>query len=180
MEVDVASLLADIVIVDAEAAGKTLDELDLPNRYGCFATALTRAAIDLPLNPNLPLQRGDRLSVVGEDGNLNRLAKAIGFVEQELETTDLATFAFGMIVGTLLGLLTLAFGNLSVGLGSAGGLLIIGIVIGYLGSVMPTFCRVPAAARYVLMELGLMFYSWPRSGSTPAAECLMPCFRWDR
>jgi len=158
MEVDVASLLAEIVIVDAEAAGKTLDELDLPNRYGCFATALTRAAIDLPLNPNLPLQRGDRLSVVGEDGNLNRLAKAIGFVEQELETTDLATFAFGMIVGTLLGLVTVAFGSLSVGLGSAGGLLIIGIVIGYLGSVMPTFGRVPAAARYVLMELGLMLF----------------------
>jgi putative transport protein len=44
------------------------------------------------------------------------------------------------------------------GLGTAGGLLIIGIIIGYLGSVMPTFGQVPAAARYVLMELGLMLF----------------------
>jgi len=138
----------EVVVVDAEAVGKTLDELDLPNHYGCFATGLTRAAIDLPLTTNLPLQKGDRLSVVGEDGNLNCLAKAIGFVERELETTDLAIFALGMIVGTLLGLITVALGNLSVGLGSAGGLLIVGIVIGYLSSVNPTFGRVPAAARY--------------------------------
>jgi len=38
------------------------------------------------------------------------------------------------------------------------GLLVVGIVIGYLGSVMPTFGQVPAAARYVLMDLGLMLF----------------------
>jgi len=74
--------------------------------------------------------------------------------EQDLEKTDLATFAFGMIAGTLLGLVTLALGNVSIGLGTARGLLI----IGYLGSVMPTFGRVPAPARFVLMELGLMLF----------------------
>jgi putative transport protein len=72
--------------------------------------------------------------------------------------TDLATFAFGMIAGTLLGLVTLRMGEVSIGLGTAGGLLVVGILIGYLGSVMPTFGRVPAAARYVLMELGLMLF----------------------
>lgn len=63
-----------------------------------------------------------------------------------------------MIAGTLLGLVTIRLGELSIGLGTAGGLLIIGIIIGYLGSVMPTFGRVPAAARYVLLELGLMLF----------------------
>lgn len=42
--------------------------------------------------------------------------------------------------------------------GTAGGLLVIGIVIGYLSSLSPTFGRVPAAARYILMELGLMMF----------------------
>ena len=63
-----------------------------------------------------------------------------------------------MIGGILLGLVTIGLGELSVGLGTAGGLMIAGIVIGYLGSVMPTFGRVPAAARYVIMELGLMLF----------------------
>jgi putative transport protein len=148
----------EIVVTDIKVVGKTLKDLDMPNAYGCFATALTRASIDLPMDSGLPLQKGDRLEVVGEKDNLQRLAKAIGFVEQDLEETDLVTFAFGMIAGTLIGLVSLQFGGVSIGLGTAGGLLVVGIIIGYLGSVMPTFGRVPAAARYVLMELGLMLF----------------------
>jgi putative transport protein len=148
----------EIIVSDPKVIGRTLKDKDMPNIYGCFATGLTRASIDLPIDSALPLQKGDRLEVVGERENLQRLAEAIGFVEQELEKTDLATFAFGMIAGTLLGLVTLALGNVSIGLGTAGGLLIIGIIIGHLGSVMPTFGRVPAPARFVLMELGLMLF----------------------
>ncbi len=148
----------EIVVTDVKVVGKTLKDLDMPKAYGCFATGLTRASIDLPLDPALPLQKGDRLAVVGERDNLQRLAEAIGFVEQDLEKTDLATFAFGMIAGTLLGLVTLRLGEVSIGLGTAGGLLVVGILIGYLGSLMPTFGRVPAAARYVLMELGLTLF----------------------
>jgi len=110
------------------------------------------------LDTGLRLEKGDRLEIVGEKENLQRLAEAVGFIEQDIDKTDLATFAFGIIAGTLLGLVTLALGDISIGLGTAGGLLIIGIIIGYLGSVMPTFGRVPAAARYVLMELGLMLF----------------------
>ena len=110
------------------------------------------------MDTGLRLEKGDRLEIVGEKENLQRLAEAVGFIEQDIDKTDLATFAFGIIAGTLLGLVTLALGDISIGLGTAGGLLIIGIIIGYLGSVMPTFGRVPAAARYVLMELGLMLF----------------------
>jgi putative transport protein len=148
----------EIIVSNAKVVGKTLKDLDMPSRYGCFATALTRASIELPLDSALPLEKGDRLEVVGEKDNLHHLAEVIGFVEQELEKTDLATFAFGMIAGTLLGLVTLAIGDITIGLGTAGGMLAIGILIGYLGSVIPTFGRVPAPARYVLMELGLMLF----------------------
>jgi putative transport protein len=148
----------DIIVTNVKVVGKTLEELDMPNAYGCFATGLTRVSIDLPMDSALPLEKGDRLEVVGEKDNLQRLAEAIGFVEQDLEKTDLATFALGMIAGTLLGVVTLRLGEVSIGLGAAGGLLIVGIIIGYVGSVMPTFGRVPAAARYVFMELGLMLF----------------------
>jgi putative transport protein len=148
----------EIIVVKPAVVGKTLGAMDMPNQYGCFATGLTRASIDLPVDTGLRLEKGDRLDVVGEKENLQRLAKDVGFIEQDVDKTDLATFAFGMIAGTLLGLVTLAVGEISIGLGTAGGLLIIGIIIGYLGSVMPTFGRVPAAARYVLMELGLMLF----------------------
>ncbi len=65
-------------------------------------------------------------------------------IEKEVEKADLTPFASGMIAGTMLGLATVALGNLSIGLGTAGGLLIVGISIGWLGSIMPTFGRLPA------------------------------------
>ena len=148
----------EIILTDSKSVGKTLDELDLPDHYGCYATGLTRASIELPLDTPLPLQKGDRLQLIGEAGNLKQLASDLGYIEKDLEKTDLTTFAFGLIAGTMLGLVTVALGNISIGLGTAGGLLIVGIIIGWLGSVMPTFGRVPGPARYVLMELGLMLF----------------------
>lgn len=148
----------EIIVTNSRIVGTTLRDLNMPGEYGCFTAALTRSSIDLPVDSALPLQKGDRLDVIGEDRNLHRLADAIGYVEKDLEETDLATFAFGMVGGTLLGLVMISLGEISVGLGTAGGLMIAGIVIGYLGSVMPTFGRVPAPARYVIKELGLMLF----------------------
>ncbi len=58
----------------------------------------------------------------------------------------------------LLGLVLVKIGGVSIGLGSAGGLLLAGILIGFLRSMHPTFGRLPAPARYLLMELGLVLF----------------------
>ena len=68
------------------------------------------------------------------------------------------TFAFGIVLGLLIGLISLKIGNITIGIGTAGGLLLSGIVFGYLRASYPTFGRVPPAARYILMELGLMLF----------------------
>ena len=45
-----------------------------------------------------------------------------------------------------------------IGLGSAGGLLAVGVTVGYLRSLFPVFGRVPQAARWVFTELGLLLF----------------------
>jgi putative transport protein len=55
-------------------------------------------------------------------------------------------------------LLAVSIGQLSIGLGSAGGLLTSGLIIGYLRSIYPTFGRLPSAARWILMEFGLLLF----------------------
>ena len=87
-----------------------------------------------------------------------KLAEKVGHIEEEVEEIDLISFSFGIVFGILLGMVMLKFGNISIGLGSAGGLLIMGILIGFFSSIRPTFGRVPAAARYILMEMGLMLF----------------------
>jgi hypothetical protein len=112
-----------------------------------------RASIELLLEAPLPLQKGDRLQPIGEASNLKQLASDLCYVAKDLEKTDLTTFAFGMIAGTLLALVTVTLGNLSIGLGTAGGLLIVGIIIGWLGSMFS-----PIMAETPRLSTGLPFW----------------------
>jgi putative transport protein len=75
-----------------------------------------------------------------------------------VDETDLVTFGLGIAAGTLVGGLSIEVLGISIGVGSAGGLLAAGLTIGYLRAIRPTFGRVPSAARWVFMELGLLTF----------------------
>jgi len=146
----------EIVVLNAHVLGKTIKELELTAKYGCFATGLNRSGVNLPVTDEVVLNKGDRVHVVGEESHLRKLASLLGHIEQDIEETDLVTFSLGIALGTFVGLFSFAVGGVAIGLGTAGGLLITGLALGYLSSMNPTFGRVPGAARYLLKELGLM------------------------
>ena len=68
------------------------------------------------------------------------------------------TLGLGIALGGLIGTLAISIGELSLGLGSAGGLLTAGLIVGYLRSIRPTFGRIPAAVIWLFMELGLLVF----------------------
>jgi putative transport protein len=147
-----------IVVIKDDAVGKPIKNLEMVANFGCFAIELIRAGIKIPITSETIIQKGDRLSITGEERNLEDLADKLGYIEGEVEETDLVTFAFGIALGLLVGTVTLKLGNFSIGLGNAGGLLITGIVIGFMSSVNPTFGRMPVAARNLLMNFGLAIF----------------------
>jgi putative transport protein len=148
----------EIIAITTKVVGKTLGEINIPGKFGCFVRSLSRASIDLPINSNTVLNKGDRLYVTGEESRLNDLATEIGRIESEETQTDLLTFSTGIGVGVLIGMIMLKIGVVSIGLGSAGGLLLVGILLGFLRSMSPTFGGMPPAARNVLMEFGLALF----------------------
>ncbi len=156
--IDFAIVTREIVVSQAAATGKPLSELGLPEEYGCLPVRLTRATIDLAVEPGTVLQRGDQLQVTGEESRVEKLAEELGYLEGAVEDTDLLTFAFGMVAGILLGLVVVKLGGISIGLGTAGGLLLVGILVGFLGSVNPTFGLMPAPTRSFLMDFGLVLF----------------------
>jgi len=96
--------------------------------------------------------------LTGPRATLDRVGEAAGHIEREVVETDLLTFAFGIAIGMIVGTLSVKIAGISVGLGSAGGLLASGLTIGFLRSIHPTFGRMPEAARWVFMEMGLLFF----------------------
>jgi putative transport protein len=96
--------------------------------------------------------------VHGLHSNIDAAAQTLGQVERDSIQTDLLTFSLGIAVGVLLGLLSVTVAGVPIGLGSAGGLLAAGLIIGFARSIRPTFGRLPDAARWILMELGLLIF----------------------
>ena len=146
------------IVVSKPHADKTLGELDIARHYGLLVTDLRRMRLPVPRSADLRLKAGDVLTVSGPEAHIDLLGDDLGHVERDLVETDMLTFAFGITVGVLLGLLSITVGGVSLGLGSAGGLLAAGLVVGLMRSIRPTFGRLPAATRWFLMEFGLLLF----------------------
>jgi putative transport protein len=149
---------AQIVVINKKAVGKSIEELDFARKFGILLTRVTRMRLEVPRTADFELRKGDILTVVGPQENIDLLGEELGHVEREIAETDMVTFAFGIAIGVVIGLFAISVGQLSIGLGSAGGLLTSGLIIGYLRSVHPTFGRLPDAARWILMEFGLLLF----------------------
>lgn len=148
----------ELVCTNNEVAGRSIGELRLLSRYGCYVTRFRRAQVEIPVSSDIVLEKGDVLYVSCMESRVDEVAKLVGYASRNVVETDLLTFAFGIAAGLVLGKISIKFGTLAISLGSAGGLLASGILIGFLRSVHPTFGRVPPAARWIFMELGLMFF----------------------
>ena len=148
----------DVVVTHSDAVGKSLGDLHYLARFGSFVTKVSRSHVDLPVEESTVLEKGDIVRITGVKDRLDALIKRLGHVERNIIQTDLMTFAFGIAAGLFIGKISFKVGALSIGLGTAGGLLLTGILIGFLRSVHPTFGRVPPPARWLIMELGLLFF----------------------
>lgn len=157
-EVELSASSTHIVVARRDAVGRTLADLDLARKHGLVVLEVRRDGLPLPIGRYLQLERGDVLSVVGPAGAMSGLAETLGPVEANAVETDMMTFAIGIAVGSAVGLLTVNIAGVPIGLGAAGGLLAAGIVTGWLNSTRPTVGKFPEAARWILMEFGLLIF----------------------
>ncbi|MCX2758615.1 aspartate:alanine antiporter [Vibrio cyclitrophicus] len=147
----------EIVVKSDNIAGKRLSDLNL-SEYGCFLNRVVRAQIEMPMDLNIVLSKGDVLQVSGEKSRVHGLAEKIGFISIHSQMADLMAFCSFFILGILFGLITMTFGQVSFGLGNAVGLLLSGIMLGFLRANHPTFGYVPQGALNMVKDLGLMFF----------------------
>ncbi|CAJ1369416.1 unnamed protein product [Effrenium voratum] len=156
--IDAVVDVAEVVVTNPMSVGKSLEQIGTYERHGCYLTRITRSQIQLPLAPGTVVQRGDVMILTGERRALDRAIAELGAEDRKAVETDLLTFAAGIVFGLMLGQITVKVGDINVGIGTAGGLLVAGICVGFLRANRPTFGRMPAAARFILMELGLLLF----------------------
>jgi len=149
---------AQIVVNKSSVIGKKLEEFDIAGRYKLLLLHIHRSGIELPLTRGHVLHHNDILSLTGPADEIDAFGAIVGHVERDMPETDLVTFALGISVGIAVGMLSIKVFGMSIGLGSAGGMVAAGILVGFMRSISPTFGRLPEPARWLLMEFGLLLF----------------------
>lgn len=144
-----------IVITKSQYNGVALGSLRLHQGYKLNATRVNRAGVDLLATPNLRLQMGDRITVVGNLEDIDRLADKLGNSMKRLNQPNLITIFIGIIFGIILGSIDIGFG---MKLGLAGGPLVVAILISRFGYRMKLVTYTSSSASLLLRELGICLF----------------------
>ena len=149
-----------IIVTRPEINGKKLSSLRLRNNYGINISRVYRAEVQLLATPDLVLQLGDRLTVVGEKADIKRVEKILGNAIKSLNEPNLVSVFIGMILGLMVGSIPLAIPGISVPvkLGLAGGPIIVGILIGTFGPRLHMVTYTTQSANMMLRAIGLNLY----------------------
>ncbi|MBT9904557.1 putative transporter [Bacteroides fragilis] len=149
-----------IVVTRPELNGKKLGALRLRNHYGINISRVYRSGVQLLATPELTLQLGDRLTVVGEAAAIQNVEKVLGNAIKSLKEPNLVAVFVGIILGLALGAVPFSIPGIStpVRLGLAGGPIIVGILIGTFGPRLHMITYTTRSANLMLRALGLSLY----------------------
>lgn len=149
-----------IIVTKPKMNGKRIMDLRIREAFQITITRVRRAGIELLATPELRLQMGDRLTVVGEQEAVDKVAKAFGNSSKKLDAPNLASLFFGIVLGVALGSLPIALPGLSqpFKLGLAGGSLIIAILMGAFGPKYHLVTYTTTSANLMIREIGIALF----------------------
>ena len=149
-----------IVVTRTACNGKRLSSFDVRHRYHATITRINRAGVELLATPDLVLQLGDRIMVVGDREDVRHVADIFGNELRKLDLPNLMPIFFGIFLGVLVGSLPIAIPgmNLTFKLGLAGGSLIVALLIGRFGPYYNMVTFATTSANMMLRQVGLTLF----------------------
>jgi putative transport protein len=149
-----------IIVTHKDMIGKTIAATRISERFGVTVSRVSRQDMILTAMPDVKLQFGDMLNLVGEEAAIEQAAKVLGNSVHQLNETSFASIFIGITVGILFGLYPWSLPGVPVPLrlGLAGGPLIIAILMGRMGRVGPLVIHMPINANTAFRELGIIFF----------------------
>ena len=149
-----------ILVTRSEINGKQLGALQLRRLHGINVTRINRAGLELVATPNLVLQIGDRVTVVGSELAVEKVAETLSNSMKRLNEPNLVTIFVGIVLGIIVGSLPISFPGIPqpVKLGLAGGPLIVAILISRFGYRYKLVTYTTQSSNLLLRELGITLF----------------------
>lgn len=148
-----------VMLTKKTVNGITVEQLRMkPFMTGIIIKSITRGGIEIPVLAQTELCAGDIITINGLAREVNVAAPQMGYVDRPTNQTDLVFVGLGIVIGGIVGALTLHLGGVPISLSTSGGALIAGLVFGWLRSKRPTFGGIPQPALWILNNLGLNMF----------------------
>lgn len=149
-----------ILITKPELNGKSLAQLKIRNNFGANITRVNRSGVDLVAAPQLQLQMGDRVTIVGSELAVSHTEKILGNSLKRLNHPNLIPIFLGIALGCILGSLPFMFPGIPqpVKLGLAGGPLIVSILISRFGPQYKLITYTTMSANLMIREIGISLF----------------------
>ncbi len=159
MDVNTDVKSVDVYVTEESLTSKKLMHLKIWERYTVVITRIRRQGLELTPTGTATLEIGDSIRVVGESAAVDEFVRIVAGKPARADETQMVTFLVGLVLGVTLGNLAIPLPNgLDLRLGNAGGVFLVGLLIGHFGRVGNFKLWVPPAARNITRELGLMLF----------------------
>ncbi len=148
----------NLVVTSKAVDGRTLLDLSRDDfARGVYLQKITRGAtsVDIPILAQTRIQRGDILKIAGGKGHVERVEKAIGYVDRATVATDMVWVGFFIFIFGMIGAITFRVGGVPLTLSTSGGVLIGGLILGWLRGVRPMFGGLPEPTQWFMNSVGL-------------------------
>ncbi len=152
-------MIQSFLLTKTELVNKPLGELNLLDNYNASVTRIRRSGIDLSPSPSLKLQMGDKLMIACSKENTIQISNLIGDNKSKLSDTNFFPLALGIVIGILVGGVSLSFGDsITFNLGLTGGVLIVAMILGRVGKTGNVLWVMSGNSNQLLRQFGLMLF----------------------
>jgi putative transport protein len=154
---EIPAEVLDVVVTRAEIDGRTLADLAGEEALrSVYLKRISRAGTPVPIFPATRVQRGDVVTLVGPARRIAHAVSRVGVPDRATDVADMVLVAFGIVAGALIGIPAFMLGGIEIGLSLSVGVLVGGLLCGWLRSTWPRFFgRIPSPTLWVFESIGL-------------------------
>ena len=158
---DVLSLeneVLDVCVLNPTVAGMTIEKLNHKMNYKCFVRKIFRHGHSLPLTKSTLIKKCDILQIEGGKKDIAEIINYLGFQEKQVALSDMVMIGLGSVLGILFGMITIRVGEIPISLSMGVGVLIFGLLFGWMRSYHPRMGQISTGAQWIFTDLGLNLF----------------------
>lgn len=148
------------LVTKSEINGKSIGQLRLRNLYNVNISRVQRAGLYLVAEPDLRLQIGDMVIIVGQEQDVHNVEQLLGNSVSSLKQPNLLVIFIGILLGVTIGSIPILFPGIpfEIKLGLSGGTLLIAILMSNFGTHLGLNTHNTTSVNFMLRDIGITLF----------------------